>query len=79
MGSLYRSQQELIFVFKHGRDGYRNNVQPHAGSRLRSGRHPQRWQIPWISASKSFSRLRWGSIRARNEQNTLPRIAASME
>jgi len=27
MGSLYRSQHELIFVFKHGRNGHRNNVQ----------------------------------------------------
>jgi len=27
MGSLYRSQQELIFVFKHGRGAHRNNVQ----------------------------------------------------
>jgi len=27
MGSLYRSQHELIFVFKHGRRVHRNNVQ----------------------------------------------------
>jgi DNA modification methylase len=27
MGSLYRSQHELVFVFKHGRGGHRNNVQ----------------------------------------------------
>ena len=27
MGSLYRSRHELIFVFKHGRNGHRNNVQ----------------------------------------------------
>jgi DNA modification methylase len=27
MGSLYRSQHELVFVFKQGRDGHRNNVQ----------------------------------------------------
>jgi 16S rRNA G966 N2-methylase RsmD len=27
MGSLYRSQHELVFVFKHGRDPHRNNVQ----------------------------------------------------
>jgi ParB-like nuclease domain/DNA methylase len=26
MGSLYRSQHELVFVFKHGRGGHRNNV-----------------------------------------------------
>jgi DNA methylase len=27
MGSLYRSQHELVFVFKHGHAGHRNNVQ----------------------------------------------------
>jgi DNA modification methylase len=27
MGSLYRSQHELIFVFKNGRDAHRNNIQ----------------------------------------------------
>jgi hypothetical protein len=27
MGSLYRSQHELVFVFKHGRGSHRNNVQ----------------------------------------------------
>jgi DNA modification methylase len=27
MGSLYRSQHELIFIFKHGRGRHRNNVQ----------------------------------------------------
>jgi DNA modification methylase len=27
MGSLYRSQHELVFVFKLGHDGHRNNVQ----------------------------------------------------
>src|ERR1700730_8643643 len=27
MGSLYRSQHELVFIFKHGRNGQRNNVQ----------------------------------------------------
>jgi hypothetical protein len=27
MGSLYRSQHELIFVFKHGRERHRNNVE----------------------------------------------------
>ena len=27
MGSLYRSQHELVFVFKYGRGGHRNNVQ----------------------------------------------------
>jgi DNA modification methylase len=27
MGSLYRSQHELVFVFKHGRTSHRNNVE----------------------------------------------------
>ncbi|MGC2200545.1 MAG: site-specific DNA-methyltransferase, partial [Stellaceae bacterium] len=27
MGSLYRSQHELVLVFKHGRGSHRNNVQ----------------------------------------------------
>ena len=27
MGSLYRSQHELVFVFRKGRQGHRNNVQ----------------------------------------------------
>ena len=27
MGSLYRSQHEMVFVFKHGRAAHRNNVQ----------------------------------------------------
>jgi DNA modification methylase len=27
MGSFYRSQHELVFVFKHGRDRHHNNVQ----------------------------------------------------
>jgi DNA modification methylase len=27
MGSLYRSQHELVFVFKHGRTGHRNNIE----------------------------------------------------
>ncbi len=27
MGSLYRSQRELVFVFRNGRNGHRNNVQ----------------------------------------------------
>jgi DNA modification methylase len=27
MGSLYRSQHELVFVFKHGREAHRNNIE----------------------------------------------------
>jgi DNA modification methylase len=42
MGSLYRSQHELVFVFKHGRLGHRNNVQLGQYGRNRSniGNYP---------------------------------------
>jgi DNA modification methylase len=42
MGSLYRSQHELVFVFKQGRDAHRNNVQLGQFGRNRSnvGRYP---------------------------------------
>jgi hypothetical protein len=36
MGSLYRSQHELVFVFKHGRARHRNNVQLGKHGRNRS-------------------------------------------
>src|SRR6201997_5040975 len=36
MGSFYRSQHELVFVFKHGRHGHRNNVQLGQFGRSRS-------------------------------------------
>jgi hypothetical protein len=40
MGSLYRSQYELVFVFKYGRQGHRNNVQlDHS-----SGRASRNWK-----------------------------------
>ena len=39
MGSFYRSQHELVFVFKHGRGSHRNNVQlgRHGRHRSKSG------------------------------------------
>jgi DNA modification methylase len=49
MGSLYRSQHELIFVFKHGRRGHRNNVQLGRVGRNRSNV----WQYPGVN---SFAR-----------------------
>jgi DNA modification methylase len=49
MGSLYRSQHELVFVFKHGRNGHRNNVQLGAFGRNRSNV----WNYP---GANSFSR-----------------------
>jgi 16S rRNA G966 N2-methylase RsmD len=49
MGSFYRSQHELVFVFKHGRRGHRNNVQ--LG---RFGRHRSNvWTYP---GANSFAR-----------------------
>jgi DNA modification methylase len=49
MGSLYRSQHELVFVFKHGRQGHRNNVQLGQFGRNRSNV----WHYP---GANSFSR-----------------------
>ena len=49
MGSLYRSRHELILVFKHGRDGHRNNVQLGKYGRNRSNV----WQYP---GANSFTR-----------------------
>ena len=49
MGSLYRSQHELICVFKHGRDGHRNNVQLGQFGRNRSNV----WHYP---GANSFTR-----------------------
>jgi DNA modification methylase len=49
MGSLYRSQHELIFVFKHGRQRHRNNVQLGQFGRNRSNV----WQYP---GANSFAR-----------------------
>jgi DNA modification methylase len=46
MGSLYRSQHELIFVFKHGKAAHRNNVQLGQYGRHRSNV----WHYPNISA-----------------------------
>jgi DNA modification methylase len=49
MGSLYRSQYELVFVFKHGQNGHRNNVQLGQFGRNRSNV----WNYPGIN---SFAR-----------------------
>lgn len=49
MGSLYRSQHELIFVFKRGREGHRNNVQLGQYGRYRTNV----WNYPGVN---SFSR-----------------------
>ena len=49
MGSLYRSQHELIFVFKNGKSPHRNNVQLGQFGRYRTNV----WQYPGVN---SFSR-----------------------
>ena len=49
MGSLYRSQHELVFVFKHGRNGHHNNVQLGRFGRNRSNV----WHYP---GANSFAR-----------------------
>jgi DNA modification methylase len=49
MGSLYRSRHELIFVFKRGRNGHRNNVQLGQFGRNRSNV----WHYP---GANSFAR-----------------------
>jgi DNA modification methylase len=46
MGSLYRSQHELIFVFKHGCASHRNNVQLGQFGRNRSNV----WNYPSIAS-----------------------------
>ncbi len=49
MGSLYRSQHELVFVFKNGRSGHRNNVQ--------LGRHGRNRSNVWTyPGANSFGR-----------------------
>jgi DNA modification methylase len=49
MGSLYRSQHELVFLFKNGRDRHRNNVQLGQFGRNRSNV----WNYP---GANSFAR-----------------------
>jgi hypothetical protein len=49
MGSLYRSQHELVLLFKHGRGPHRNNVQLGQYGRNRSNV----WRYP---CARSFSR-----------------------
>ena len=46
MGSLYRSQHELVFVFKHGHASHRNNVQLGQYGRHRSNV----WNYPGINS-----------------------------
>ena len=57
MGSLYRSRHELVFVFKHGRGGHRNNVQLGRFGRNRSNV----WTYP---GANSFVRSGEGNLSA---------------
>lgn len=58
MGSLYRSQHELVFVFKHGRRAHRNNIQLGQYGRNRTNV----WHYP---GANSFSRSgEEGNLRA---------------
>ena len=73
MGSLYRSQHEFVFVFKHGRDGHRNNIQLGQFGRNRSNV----WRYPgansfarcgeegtfWLCTRPS-NRSRWSPMRS---------------
>jgi hypothetical protein len=52
MGSLYRSQHELVLVFKHGCDGHRNNVQLGQFGRNRSN-------VWHYHAAAARGRCRW--------------------
>jgi len=58
MGSLYRSQHELVFVFKHGHHGHRNNVQLGQFGRNRSNV----WHYP--GANSLSRRGAEGNLRA---------------
>jgi DNA modification methylase len=57
MGSLYRSRHELVFVFKHGHGGHRNNVQLGRFGRNRSNV----WEYP---GANSFVRSGEGNLSA---------------
>ena len=51
MGSFYRSRHELVFVFKHGRNGHRNNIQLGQFGRNRSNV----WNYPGANSSARHS------------------------
>ena len=51
MGSLYRSQHELIFVFKAGRDAHRNNIELGRFGRNRTNV----WRYPGANTFARFS------------------------
>jgi len=49
MGSLYRSQHKFVFIFKHGRESHRNNIQLGQHGRHRSNV----WHYPGV---RSFAK-----------------------
>ena len=51
MGSFYRSQHELVCVFKHGRNGHRNNIQLGQFGRNRSNV----WHYPGANSFARYS------------------------
>lgn len=51
MGSLYRSQHEFVFVFKHGRAPHRNNVELGKNGRYRTNV----WKYPGIQTMSKTS------------------------
>jgi hypothetical protein len=62
MGSLYRSQHELVFVFKHGREPHRNNIQLGRYGRNRSNV----WNYPGVnsrSAAAAPKAISWPYTR----------------
>src|SRR5437763_4435644 len=70
MGSLYRSQHELVFVFKHGRSGHRNNVQLGGFGRNRTNV----WRYPGVNPSLAAARkaISWRCTRRSNRWRSSP-------
>ena len=62
MGSLYRSQHELVFVFKHGHNGHRNNVQLGQFGRNRSNV----WRYPGVNSFARSMQTKWIEPSALN-------------
>ena len=73
MGSLYRSQHELVFVFKHGHAGHRNNVQLGQFGRNRSNV----WRYAGansLSPAKPMRATCWLCIRRSNRWRWSPTL-----
>ena len=62
MGSLYRSQHELVLVFKHGRGSHRNNVQLGQFGRNRSNV----WRYPGVNSFARSMQTKWIEPSALN-------------